>query len=191
VSLLTYMAQYYFISGEVPQRWGAQHENVVPYNAFATADGSLVITAFTEKFWRKLCQALELPELADDPRFNSNEARRQNRETLNSLLAEHFRTRSTTEWLARLQAAGVPAGPIQRVDQVLNDPHILARQMRITVEHPTIGPLPMVGNPIKAADTAQTFSPPPLLGQHTEQVLTELLGYSAEQIAAWREAGVI
>ena len=191
VSLLTYMAQYYFISGEVPRSWGAQHENVVPYNAFATSDGSLVVAAFAQKFWRGLCRALELDELADDPRFATNPDRRQNRNALNALLAERFETRSTAEWMTRLQEAGVPAGPIQRVDEVLDDPQILARNMRITVEHPTIGPLEMLGNPIKVSDTEETITPPPLLSQHTEQVLSELLGYSPEKIAALQEADVI
>ncbi len=191
VSLLTYMAQYYFIGGEVPRSWGAQHENVVPYNAYATADGSLVVAAFAEKFWRGLCRALELDELIDDSRFATNPDRRQNREALNLVLAETFLTRSTAQWMARLEDAGVPAGPIQQVDEVLEDPQILARNMRITTEHPTIGPLEMLGNPIKVTDTEETITPPPLLGQHTEQVLSDLLGYSPEKIAALREAGVI
>lgn len=191
VSLLTYMAQYYLISGEVPRSWGAQHENVVPYNAYATSNGSLVVAAFAEKFWRGLCRALELDELIDDPRFATNPDRRQNREVLNVLLAKTFLTRSTAEWMARLQKAGVPAGPIQRVDEVLEDPQILARNMRITTEHPTIGPLEMLGNPIKVADTEETFTPPPLLGQHTEEILSELLEYSPEKIATLHEAGVI
>jgi len=191
VSLLTYMAQYYFIGGEVPHSWGAQHENVVPYNAFATSDGSLVIAAFDEKFWRGVCRALELDELIEDPRFLTNDDRRQNREALNKLLAERFLTCPTAEWMDCLQEARVPAGPIQRIDEVLDDPQVMARNMRITVEHPTIGPLEMVGNPIKVEDTAETFTPPPLLGQHTEQILTDLLGYSAEKVAALRTAGAI
>lgn len=191
VSMLTYMAQYYFISGEIPRSWGAQHENVVPYNAYATSDGSLVVAAFTEKFWRGLCRALELDELADDPRFAANPARRQNREALNAILAETFLTRSTAEWMARLQTAGVPAGPIQQVDEVLDDPQILARNMRVTTEHPTIGSLDMLGNPIKVAGTEETITPPPLLGQHTKQVLSDLLEYSPKKITALYEAGVI
>ncbi len=191
VSLLTYMAQYYFISDEVPRSWGAQHENVVPYNAYATRDGSLVVAAFAEKFWRGLCRALELDDLIDDPRFATNPDRRQNREALNTILAETFLTRSTAEWMARLEEAGVPAGPVQRVDQVLDDPQVLARNMRITAQHPTIGPLEMIGNPIKVVDTEETITPPPLLGQHTEEVLADLLGYSSEKIADLQETGVI
>jgi crotonobetainyl-CoA:carnitine CoA-transferase CaiB-like acyl-CoA transferase len=191
VSLLTYMAQYYFTGGEVPRPWGAQHENVVPYNAFATSDGALVIAAFAEKFWRGLCRALELDDLIDDPRFVTNADRRRHRETLNTLLAERLLTRSTAEWMVRLNEAGVPAGPIQRVDEVMNDPQVIARNMHISLEHPTIGPLDMVGNPIKVVGTEETFLPPPLLGQHTEEILTELLGYALEKFASLREAGAI
>ena len=191
VSLLTYMAQYYFLGGEIPHSWGAQHENVVPYNAYATSDGSLVIAAFTEKFWRGLCRALALDELLDDPRFTSNDDRRQNRESLNKLLAERFLMRSTAEWMARLQEEKVPAGPIHRIDEVLDDPQVMARNMRTTVDHPTIGSLEMVGNPIKVEDTEETFTPPPLLGQHTEEILSDLLGYSTDKVASLRATGAI
>ncbi|MFQ5577454.1 MAG: CaiB/BaiF CoA transferase family protein, partial [Anaerolineae bacterium] len=184
VSMLTYMAQYYLVGGEVPQPWGAQHENVVPYNAYATADGLLVVAAFTQKFWSALCVAMELEDLIDDPRFAANEDRRQNRHILNALLAKKFRTRPTDQWMKRLTAAGVPAGPLQRIDEVLRGPQVAARNMRVTVEHPTAGPLEVIGNPIKVADTPQELAPPPLLGQHTAEILTGLLGYSPEQVAA-------
>ncbi len=191
VSLLTYMAQYYFISGEVPRPWGAQHENVVPYNAFATSDGYLVIAAFVGKFWVNLCRALELTHLTEDPRFITNATRRQHRDALNSLLADVFQSRSTADWMARLQEAGVPANPIQQVDEVLADPQVEARQMRLTLEHPTIGPLEMVGHPIKVADTKDPLVAPPLLSQHTTKILTEVLGYSAEKVAILRKTGIV
>ncbi|HEX9921821.1 MAG TPA: CoA transferase [Anaerolineae bacterium] len=191
VSLLTYMAQYYLIAGDVPQPWGAQHENVVPYNAYATGDGHLVIAAFSQKFWANLCRALDLEVLLDDPRFVTNQDRRHNREALNTILAETFRTRSTAVWMERLEAAGVPGGPIQSIDQVLADPQVLARWMRVTLQHPTIGPLEMTGNPIKVSGTEETLSPPPLLSQHTEQILKDLLDYPAEKIEALRDEGII
>lgn len=191
VSLLTYIAQYYLIAGDVPQAWGAQHENVVPYNAYATGDGHLVIAAFSQKFWSNLCRALDLEALAADPRFVTNQDRRHNREALNTILAETFRTRSTVAWMERLEAAGVPAGPIQSIDQVLADPQVLARSMRVTLQHPTIGPLEMAGNPIKVSDVEETLAPPPLLSQHTEQILSDLLDYPAEKIEALRDEGII
>lgn len=191
VSLLTYMAQYYLVSGEVPRPWGAEHENVVPYNIFATADGQLVVAIFTEKFWVAFCRALDLAALIDDPRFATNEDRRRNREALNALLAETFLTQPTAVWISRLEQAGVPASPIQRIDQVLEDPQVLARGMRVTVQHPTIGPLELLGPPIKEAGVPGSVAPPPLLGQHTEQLLGDLLAYPAEKIAALRRAGAI
>jgi crotonobetainyl-CoA:carnitine CoA-transferase CaiB-like acyl-CoA transferase len=190
-SLLTYVAQYYLASGEVPGPAGSQHQSVVPYGAFATADGYLVIAAFTEKFWQGICRALERPDLAEDPRFVRNALRVQNRDALMPILEAEFRKRTTAEWLARLEAEGVPCGPIYTVDQVLTDPQIAARNMLVHVQHPLIGDLPVLGNPVKVADAEERFDPPPLLGQHTEEVLREVLGYSKEKVAALREAGVI
>ncbi len=190
VSLLSYMAQYYLISGQVPQPWGAQHESVVPYNAFGTADGYLVVAIFSQKFWVAFCQALALEELIEDQRFATNADRRQHREGLNEILARRFRTRTTAEWMDRLQAAGVPANPIQDVAEVMADPQVLARDMRVSVEHPAIGTLELVGSPIKVVDTEASFVAPPLLGQHTEEVLADLLGYSAEKIAALQETAL-
>jgi crotonobetainyl-CoA:carnitine CoA-transferase CaiB-like acyl-CoA transferase len=182
VSLLTYMAQYYLVGGAVPERWGAQHESVVPYNAYATADGHLVVAIFTEKFWTAFCRALELEKLIDDPRFTSNADRRKNRDVLNAILAERFLAKSTAEWIERLQAAQVPANPIQSVDQVMNDPQVAARNMRLSIDHPTIGPLEIVGNPIKVDGLADSFRPPPLMGEQTAAVLQRLLGYSDERV---------
>ncbi len=191
VSLLTYMAQYYLVGGEIPRPWGAQHENVVPYNAYATADGYLVVAIFTDKFWAAFCQALDLDELIDDPRFHTNDLRRRHRGPLNEILADRFRERSTEQWMDRLRAAQVPANPIQDVAQVLNDPQILARKMRITVEHPLAGPLDLVGNPIKVGGLEEQYAPPPLLGQHTEELLKDLLGCSEDEISDLKELGVI
>lgn len=182
VSLLTYMAQYYLVGGDVAKRWGAQHESVVPYNAFATADGYLVVAIFTEKFWIAFCRALELDTLIDDPRFVTNAERRLHRDELNAILAERFLSQSTAEWIERLRAAQVPASPIQNIDQVMNDPQVAARNMRTAVNHPTVGSLEMVGNPIKVDGLAEVFKPPPLLGEQTAAILKRLVGYSDERI---------
>jgi len=182
VSLLTYVAQYYFHDGIVPGPQGTEHMSVVPYQTFKTKDGHLVVAGFTEKFWQGLCRALELPELLDDARFVNNDARRAHRAELVPLLARAFLARATIEWQARLDAESVPWGPINTIDRVFADPQIIAREMQIAVNHPTIGALPMIGDPIKIANENE-LSAPPLLGQHTEKILREVLGYSQDTIA--------
>ncbi len=190
-ALLTYVAQYYLAGGPVPQPAGSHHQSVVPYGVFATADGHLVIAVFAEKFWSALCRALERPDLAEDPRFARNELRLEHRAELLPLLQDIFRRRPTREWLTRLEAEGVPSGPVQTIDQVLADPHIAARHMVVRVPHPSIGELPLLGNPIKISDVEEHFHPPPRLGQHTEEILRNLLGYSEKKITELRESGVV
>jgi len=190
-ALLTYVAQYYFHDGIVPGPQGTEHMSVVPYQSFKTKDGGLVVAAFTEKFWQGLCRALELPQLAADPRFINNDERRLHKTELVPILVEAFHQRTTDEWQVRLDAESVPWGPINTIDRVFADPQIIARQMKIQVDHPTIGKLPMAGNPVKVAGVAEEYAPPPLRGQHTEKVLQSWIGYSPEKIAQLRDAGAI
>jgi crotonobetainyl-CoA:carnitine CoA-transferase CaiB-like acyl-CoA transferase len=192
VSLLTYVAQYFWADGRVPGRVGSGHASVVPYQAFATRDGFLVVAVFAEKFWSGFCRAIERPELRADPRFETNQGRVADRAVLVPLLEAIFAARPTAEWLARLQKEGVPAAPIQRVDEVLQDPQVLLREMVVGLEHPGLGRLPTLGTPIHPAG-APSFhpAPPPGLGEHTEAVLGGLLGYSAARIRALREQGTI
>lgn len=192
VSLLTYLAQYYWADGRVPGPQGSGHASVVPYQALATRDGYLVVAVFAEKFWRGFCAAVERPEWEDDPRFATNRARVEHREALVAELQTIFGQRSTEEWLKRLQAEGVPATPIQSVDRVLEDPQVRRRQMVVEMDHPRLGRVPTLGTPVKVDGTmGLTVTPPPALGQHTEPVLREWLGYSPERIEALRRAGVI
>ena len=190
-SLLTYVAQYYLAGGPVPEPAGSHHQSVVPYGVFATADGYLVIAIFTEKFWQALCRALERPELADDPRFATNDRRLEHREELMEILDVVFRSRTTDEWLRRLEAEGVPCGPVHTVDTVLDDPQMAARNMLVDIEHSLIGDLQVLGNPIKVAGMEERYEPPPLLGQHTEEVLRMVLEYTDERIAALRGDGIV
>ena len=169
VSLLTYIAQYFWADGRVPGRVGSGHTSVVPYQAFATRDGHVVVAVFAEKFWAGFCRAIDRPDLAADPRFDSNPKRVERRHDLVPVLEAVFAARTTEEWLARLQGEGVPAAPINAVDQVVRDPQVLQRQMVVDLEHPRLGTLPTLGTPIKAAgDPVFRPTPPPVLGEHTE-----------------------
>lgn len=182
-ALLTYVAQYYFHDGVVPGPQGTEHLSVVPYQSFKVKDGYLVVAAFTEKFWQGLCRALDLPELIDDPRFINNDARRINKAQLIPILTDAFARRTLDEWRDRLDTEGVPWGPVNTIDRVFTDPQIRARKMQIQVAHPTIGKLPMLGNPVKVAGVPEEYAPPPLRGQHTEEILRAWLDYPPEKIA--------
>lgn len=189
-ALLTYVAQYYFHDGVVPGPQGTEHLSVVPYQSFKVKDGYLVVAAFTEKFWQGLCRALDLPELIDDPRFINNDARRINKAQLIPILTDAFARRTIDEWRDRLDAESVPWGPVNTIDRVFADPQIRARKMQIQVDHPTIGKLPMLGNPVKVAGVPEEYAPPPLRGQHTEEILRAWLGYPAEKIAQLVDASI-
>jgi crotonobetainyl-CoA:carnitine CoA-transferase CaiB-like acyl-CoA transferase len=192
VSLLTYIAQYFWADGRVPGRVGSGHVSVVPYQAFPTRDGYVVVAVFAEKFWAGFCRAIERPDLAADPRFDSNPKRVERRGELVPILEAVFPARPTAEWLDRLQREGVPVAPINTVDQVVADPQVLLRQMVVDLDHPKLGALRTLGTPIKAAGEPPFRPlPPPGLGEHTEVVLRELLEYSPERIDALRRARVI
>jgi crotonobetainyl-CoA:carnitine CoA-transferase CaiB-like acyl-CoA transferase len=192
VSLLTYIAQYFYADGRVPRQLGSGHASVVPYGALASNDGHLVVAIFAEKFWGGFCRAVEHPEWEHDPRFASNRDRVANRGTLMALIETVFKEHGTDEWLTRLNAAGVPVAPIQAVDRVLADPQVRHRRMVAEVEHPGHGPLPTLGTPIKIdGQLGLDITPPARLGQHTDAVLGELLGYPAERLATLRRDGVV
>jgi len=191
VSLLTYLAQYFWTDGKVPGPMGSGHSSVVPYQALPAADGHLVVAVFAEKFWAGFCRAIERPDLQDDPRFDRNAERVANRALLIPQLEALFRTRLVGEWLARLHQEGVPAAPINRLDQVLGDPQVLQRQMVVTMDHPRHGPLPALGTPVKVdGRLGLEVEPAPSLGQHTGELLRGLLGYPDERLAALRDAKV-
>jgi formyl-CoA transferase/CoA:oxalate CoA-transferase len=192
VSLLTYIAQYFWTDGRVPRPLGSGHASVVPYQALATRDGHLIVAVFAEKFWGGFCRAVEHPEWESDPRFATNRDRLASRGTLMPLVERAFRERTTEDWLARLHAAGVPAAPILAVDRVLSDPQVRHRRMVVEVEHRGHGPVPTLGTPIKVDGVAEVpLAPAPRLGEHTDEVLTTRLRYPAERLAALRREGVI
>jgi len=187
VSLLSYMAQYFWTDGRVPGPMGSSHASVVPYQALGTRDGHLIVAVFSEKFWGGFCRAAGRPEWENDPRFATNRDRVAHRQTLEALIVARFAEDSTDAWLARLHAEGVPAAPINTIDRVLDDPQVKHREMVVQMDHPRHGALPTLGTPIKTDGAlGLQVTPPARLGQHTDEILRDLLGYPPERIAALR-----
>jgi glutaryl-CoA transferase len=192
IALLAYQNTNYFATGRSPARIGNLHPNIVPYQPFRTADGEVIIACGNDNLYRKFCEAAACPELAADARFATNGKRVENRAELTRLLQGIFAKRSTREWLELLEAAGVPNGPINDVAQVFAEPQVKARGVRVELDHPTAGKLPTVASPMRfSATPLQHKLAPPLLGQHTEEILRGRLGRSAAQIAALRAEGVV
>jgi crotonobetainyl-CoA:carnitine CoA-transferase CaiB-like acyl-CoA transferase len=184
VAMIANLNMNYLISGAIPGRMGNAHANIVPYQAFPSADGHVILAVGNDGQFEKFCQIAGRPELALDPRFRSNADRVRHREILVPIIAALIRTRTTLEWTTACDAAQVPCGPINNLDQVFSDPHVIHRQMRIDLPHPLSGSVPQVVNPIKfSATPIEYHNAPPLLGQHTASVLTERLGYDKAKIA--------
>ncbi len=191
VAALINAGSNYLIGGKVPGRWGNAHPTIVPYQSFQTADGFLVLGVASETIWRRFCPAIGRAELADDARFAKNANRVENRAALIAILAELFRTRDTATWLELLNDTEVPCAPVQTIDQVFNAPQVRHREMLVTVNHPTAGTVPMAGIPVKfSATPASVRLPPPLLGQHTEEVLASWLGMGDKEIAELKRKSV-
>ena len=190
-SLLTYVAQYFLVTGEVPGPVGSAHASAVPYQAFKTEDIHIVIAIFTERFWSQFCNVIGRPDLVEDPHFATNRERHAHRHDLVPILEGIFATRTGEEWLKDLRAEGIPSGPINTVDRVLSDPQVLHRGMVLEVDHPVCGRLKVVGNPVKVLPAdGEALRPPPVLGQHTEEVLRRA-GYSTEEINSLRGEKII
>jgi crotonobetainyl-CoA:carnitine CoA-transferase CaiB-like acyl-CoA transferase len=192
VACLINVGSSYLVEGKVPGRWGNAHANIVPYQSFKTAGGYLVIGVASEGIWRRFCQAIGKPELADDPRFAKNSNRVENRAALIAILSEIFLGRDTDAWMRLLNEAGVPCAPVQTVDQVFSAPQVLHRKMLVEIDHPKAGPVRMAGIPVKfSATPASVRLPPPLLGQHTEEILTSWLGMDGGQVDELKKTGVV
>jgi crotonobetainyl-CoA:carnitine CoA-transferase CaiB-like acyl-CoA transferase len=192
VATLANIALNYLTTGQSPERLGNAHPSIVPYEAFATADGHIVLAVGNDEQFARFCAVADEPELAQDERFRSNAGRVRHRATLLPMLRERMRRRRSADWLTALEAAGVPAGPINDLEQVFADPQVVARGLRLDLPHPLAGSAPGVRNPINYSATPIDYrQAPPTLGQHTEQVLQELLDLDAAAIRSLREQGII
>jgi formyl-CoA transferase len=192
VALLVNVSSSYLLTGKTPGRYGNAHPNVVPYRLFQASDRGLIVAAGNDRQFSALCNVVGRPDLAEDPRFRTNADRIANRELLEPILSEIFATRPADYWTDALLAVGVPTGPVNSVADVFSDPQVLARQMLIELEHPTIGTLRQAGSPFKLSKTpAAPRRHPPLLGEQTDEILRELLSLEPVEIARLRTEGAI
>jgi len=192
VAMLANVGQNYLATGIAPRRLGNAHPSIVPYNAFATRDGHIIVAVGNDQQFAKFCEAAGRPDFAADPRFATNEDRVRNRDALMPAIEAVLRERSSAEWLAALEAAGVPAGPINTLHQVFADPQVIARGMVTRLAHPLAGEAALIASPLKLSATpAGASQAPPLLGEHTREVLRERLGLADAELDALAAEGVI
>ncbi|TWI46319.1 crotonobetainyl-CoA:carnitine CoA-transferase CaiB-like acyl-CoA transferase [Pseudomonas duriflava] len=192
VACLANQAMNYLISGQSPRRLGNAHPNIVPYQDFPTADSDIILTIGNDSQFRKFCEVAGKMEWGQDIRFATNQARVKYRAELIPLIRQVTVFKTTGEWIALLERVGVPCGPVNDLAQVFADAQVLARGLRVDLAHPLTETVPQVASPLRLSETPVTYHrAPPLLGAHTKEILTVLLGASPEQLAAWQEMGVI
>ena len=192
IALLAYQNTNYFSTGKSPKRIGNLHPNIVPYQPFRTRDGSVILACGNDNLYRKFCEVAGAPELADNPRFASNGKRVENRAELTRMLSAIFAKKTTHEWVEALEAAGVANGPINDIAQVFEEPQVVARGVKIELDHPVAGKLPLVASPMRfSATPLEHRLAPPVLGQHTEEVLRGLLRLDEREIARLRSEGIV
>ena len=192
VAMLANQNMNFLVSGQAPARMGNAHPNIVPYQTFATADGHLILAVGNDTQFRRFCALACRAELADDARFATNPARVAHRAELVPLLEPLLRRRTTRDWIAALDAAGVPCGPINRLNEVFDDPQVRHRGLRIDLPHPAAGSVPLVASPLRlSASPVGHAAAPPLLGQHTNEILRELLGLAEADLAQLRASGAV
>nr|WP_295380842.1 CaiB/BaiF CoA-transferase family protein [Pseudoxanthomonas sp.] len=182
VAMLANLGSQYLVGGRVPHRMGNGHPSIVPYQAFEVADGHVILAIGNDAQFARFCVIAEHPEWAGDPRFARNADRVRNREQLVPLIAAVMRRRDRAQWLEALEAAGIPCSPVNAIDEVFADPQVRARGLRLAIDHPQQDALPMVASPLRLSATpVQYRRPPPMRGQHTDEVLREF-GWSAQEI---------
>ncbi|MBI3024859.1 MAG: CoA transferase [Candidatus Tectomicrobia bacterium] len=191
LAMFGYISTMYLNKGDLPEPPGSAHEYMVPYQAFATKTIYIVLSPREERFWKKTCEVMGIPELADDPRYKTNDLRSENRAELLPLLENILRSRPGEEWLDLFEKAGVPSAPVNTLDRALENEQVETREMIRTYEYPGLGPVRMVGNPIldRVAGRNPDLRPAPLLGEDTEAVLKDVLGYSEARIASLLASG--
>uniref|UniRef100_A0A8D0E151 Succinyl-CoA:glutarate CoA-transferase n=1 Tax=Salvator merianae TaxID=96440 RepID=A0A8D0E151_SALMN len=183
VACLTYIASNFLNCKAEPRRWGTGHASIVPYQAFKTKDGYIVVGAGNDRQFAIVCKILSLPEISQDPRFKTNQLRVQNRKTLIDTLTARFLEKETTKWLQLFEGSGVPYGPINSMQQVFSDPQVLHNELVMEMDHPAVGKIAVPGPAVRYSQFEVTNpTPPPLIGQHTLDVLKDILGYEDEAI---------
>ncbi len=192
VAILENAMVRYFSTGDIPRPLGRRHPAITPFEIFESADGYVVIAIGNNELWRKFCEHVDRPELIDDERFHTNALRTENHESLFPILAEIMCRRTTDAWVEALEAIGVPCGPVNTVDKVANDPQVLARDMIAEVEHDTTGTVQIPGIPIKLSETpGQIDAPAPNLGEHTSEVLSDLLKLTVEEVNQLKQDEIV
>ena len=186
VAILENAIARYLVNGEVPVPLGSRHPSITPFQAFPTKDYYVIMSAGNDALWAKLCNVMGTPELINDPKFATNRDRNDNVVELSEIISKISVTKTTAEWMDVLEKGGLPVGPINTVDKVVHDPQIEARNMIVEVEHPVAGKMKFAGNPIKLSATpGEVTVPAPTLGQHTDEILKDLLGWSEDQIGVY------
>jgi formyl-CoA transferase len=192
VALMSYVASNYLVSGERPRRYGNAHPNIVPYQAFQARDGYFAFAAGNDRQWAAFCQAVGRSDWTEDPRFATNPSRNQNRAPLLEQLGELFRQHDIAHWISLCETIGLPAAPINDIAGVFEHPQVQARGMVQHLPHPTAGSVPLLASPLRLVTSpAPARLPPPLLGQHTQEILGEWLGYDEAAVQTLRQEGVV
>ena len=182
----------YTATGEVPEPLGSRHPSIIPFQGFRTKDSWVIVALGNDFLWAKFCRLINYPDLSEDPRFETNPLRTQNVKELIPILEVEFQKKTTKEWVALLEAADLPHSPINNIREICEDPHIRYRRMLVEMEQPGVGKVRMAGSPIHLSETpGEVYAPAPLLGQHSEEILKNILGYPREEIDQLKREGVI